>query len=188
MENPDHGEDWWQMVARRLPWKSPEEVMVHFDDLLFDVEQIESGMIEPPSYRDETVSLGCDDRSRLRDSGQISFAASPARSRHLEVERKKGVPWTEHEHRKFLSGLEIYGKGDWRSISRKVVGTKTPTQVASHAQKYFLRQSDGRKEKKRSSIHDITTANDSLTVPAQPNLPVPDQSNFQFFQSPYDAL
>lgn len=35
--------------------------------------------------------------------------------------------------------------------------SKTPTQVASHAQKYFLRQLSGGKDKKRPSIHDITT-------------------------------
>lgn len=91
-------------------------------------------------------------------------------------------------YRLFLVGLKRYGKGDWRSISRNVIITKTPTQVASHAQKYFLRQSDGKKEKKRSSIHDITTAIDSLTVPAQPNLPVPDQASFQYFESSHDAL
>lgn len=59
--------------------------------------------------------------------------------------------------RLFLIGLEKYGKGDWRSISRNAVVSRTPTQVASHAQKYFLRMNSVRKDKKRSSIHDITT-------------------------------
>ncbi|KAM1261403.1 hypothetical protein ACFX2I_026749 [Malus domestica] len=31
-----------------------------------------------------------------------------------------------------------YGKRDWKSISRLCVVTITPTQVVSHAQKYFL--------------------------------------------------
>ena len=69
--------------------------------------------------------------------------------------------------RLFLKGLELYGKGDWRSISRNCVVTRTPTQVASHAQKYYLRQGSGKKERKRSSIHDITTA-DTAMVPARP--------------------
>lgn len=43
----------------------------------------------------------------------------------------------------------------WRSISRQFVLTRTPTQVASHAQKYFLRLSSGRREKRRASIHDM---------------------------------
>ena len=61
--------------------------------------------------------------------------------------------------RLFLIGLQKYGKGDWRSISRNAVVSRTPTQVASHAQKYFLRLNSEKKEKKRSSIHDITAAN-----------------------------
>ncbi|XVE54108.1 hypothetical protein DITRI_Ditri03aG0055200 [Diplodiscus trichospermus] len=70
-------------------------------------------------------------------------------------ERKKGVPWTEEEHRTFLLGLEKLGKGDWRGISRNFVTTRTPTQVASHAQKYFLRQSTLNKKKRRSSLFDM---------------------------------
>lgn len=56
-------------------------------------------------------------------------------------------------------GLKKYGKGDWRNISRNFVITRTPTQVASHAQKYFIRQLSGGKDKRRASIHDITTVN-----------------------------
>lgn len=59
----------------------------------------------------------------------------------------------------FLLGLKKYGKGDWRNISRNFVITRTPTQVASHAQKYFIRQLSGGKDKRRASIHDITTVN-----------------------------
>ncbi|XVF88732.1 hypothetical protein PTKIN_Ptkin19aG0074200 [Pterospermum kingtungense] len=70
-------------------------------------------------------------------------------------ERKKGVPWTEEEHRTFLLGLEKLGKGDWRGISRNFVTTRTPTQVASHAQKYFLRQGTMNKKKRRSSLFDM---------------------------------
>ncbi|KAF5743044.1 putative Myb-like transcription factor family protein [Tripterygium wilfordii] len=69
-------------------------------------------------------------------------------------ERKKGVPWTEEEHRSFLAGLEKLGKGDWRGIARNFVTTRTPTQVASHAQKYFLRQANLNKKKRRSSLFD----------------------------------
>eukprot|EP00249_Psilotum_nudum_P021299 c28058_g1_i1 orf=366-1493(+) len=72
-------------------------------------------------------------------------------------ERKKGIPWTEEEHRTFLFGLQKLGKGDWRGISRHFVTTRTPTQVASHAQKYFIRQSTLNKKKRRSSLFDITS-------------------------------
>ncbi|KAK1435795.1 hypothetical protein QVD17_01564 [Tagetes erecta] len=72
-------------------------------------------------------------------------------------ERKRGVPWTEDEHKLFLLGLQKVGKGDWRGISRNFVKTRTPTQVASHAQKYFLRRSNLNRRRRRSSLFDITT-------------------------------
>ncbi|KAH7550396.1 hypothetical protein ACOSP7_024306 [Xanthoceras sorbifolium] len=77
-------------------------------------------------------------------------------------ERKRGVPWTEEEHKLFLLGLQKVGKGDWRGISRNFVKTRTPTQVASHAQKYFLRRSNLNRRRRRSSLFDITT--DSVTA------------------------
>lgn len=68
------------------------------------------------------------------------------------------MPWTEEEHKTFLAGLEMLGKGDWRGISRNFVTTRTPTQVASHAQKYFLRQNSLNK-KRRSSLFDMVKVN-----------------------------
>ena len=54
-----------------------------------------------------------------------------------------GHPWTEEEHAAFLEGLQRFGKGSWLAISRHCVKTRNPTQIASHAQKYFLRLSQG---------------------------------------------
>lgn len=66
-----------------------------------------------------------------------------------------GTPWTEEEHRRFLLGLKKLGKGDWRGISRNYVISRTPTQVASHAQKYFIRQTNMNRRKRRSSLFDM---------------------------------
>jgi len=59
--------------------------------------------------------------------------------------------WTDQEHELFLDGLRTCGRGDWRGISA-LIKTRTPTQVASHAQKYFLRlaKSGGGSEPPRS--------------------------------------
>uniref|UniRef100_A0A453DW34 HTH myb-type domain-containing protein n=1 Tax=Aegilops tauschii subsp. strangulata TaxID=200361 RepID=A0A453DW34_AEGTS len=91
--------------------------------------------------------------------------------------------------RLFLLGLKKYGKGDWRNISRNFVQTRTPTQVASHAQKYFIRlSSGGGKDKRRSSIHDITTVHldDQPPSPSQSSMitqssaPAPSATTGQF--------
>jgi hypothetical protein len=39
--------------------------------------------------------------------------------------------------------MNKYGRGDRRNISRNYVTSRTPTQVASHAQKYFIRLTTG---------------------------------------------
>lgn len=87
-------------------------------------------------------------------------------SANRRAERKKGVPWTEEEHRLFLLGLQKLGKGDWRGISRNFVISRTPTQVASHAQKYFIRQTNATRRKRRSSLFDMVPemATDPLSL------------------------
>lgn len=43
---------------------------------------------------------------------------------------KKG--WTKEEHLKFLQGLELFGRGQWKEIAT-YVGTKSSTQLQAHA-------------------------------------------------------
>lgn len=104
------------------------------------------------------MDAGVDDSDDEEVHGGGSLKGGAGRKGAGGNERRKGVPWTEEEHRQFLLGLDKFGKGDWRSISRNFVITRTPTQVASHAQKYFIRQTSSSRERRRTSIHDITSA------------------------------
>ncbi|CAL4956385.1 unnamed protein product [Urochloa decumbens] len=165
---PDEG--WFAALAASVPARTAEEVRRHYEALVEDVSAIDAGRVPLPRYAGEAESSaatpdgaasapkdgsggGSGHRCEERKSGvDVGKSCSKA-----EQERRKGIPWTEEEHRLFLLGLDKFGKGDWRSISRNFVISRTPTQVASHAQKYFIRLNSMNRDRRRSSIHDITS-------------------------------
>ncbi|KAG2371979.1 Transcription factor [Vigna angularis] len=73
----------------------------------------------------------------------------------VTVPRKKCKHWTEDEHKLFVLGHAKYQE-KWKEVSKNYVPSKSSTQIASHAQKYFLRQNLPENKRKRKSIHDIT--------------------------------
>jgi SHAQKYF class myb-like DNA-binding protein len=137
-----------------LSRKDMDQVMKRFRQLSEDIRDIEIGRA--------TVTYPA-----VVPTGEtLSVTQLQKKCKSQDTERRKGIPWTEEEHRLFLMGLAKFGKGDWRSISRNFVITRTPTQVASHAQKYFIRlnSNNAKKDKRRSSIHDITSVNHASGV------------------------
>lgn len=171
ISEPD--DEQWDKIASVVPSKTLEEIKQHFQALVEDVGAIEAGKVALPKYGNEEALSSCskDDMpissskdQRGSTNGHSGFVNSSMGNgtkggSKLDQERKKGIPWTEEEHRLFLLGLDKFGKGDWRSISRNFVITRTPTQVASHAQKYFIRLNSMNRDRRRSSIHDITSVN-----------------------------
>jgi len=86
-----------------------------------------------------------------------------ARSARVMVrspERRKKIPqpWTHAEHAAFLTGLSAFGKGRWKDISTHYVPSRTSTQVASHAQKYYARKDSNltKRQRRYSSMFDTT--------------------------------
>ena len=170
-------------TAATIPGKNMIGLKRRFNLLQEDVKNIESGRVPLPHYEhDEPVApaLGAAGAAvgSARPSGSATATGgggaaangNPKKStkapaaKTSDQERRKGIPWTEEEHRLFLLGLAKFGKGDWRSISRNFVVSRTPTQVASHAQKYFIRlNSMNKKDKRRSSIHDITSVGGAVS-------------------------
>ncbi|KAL8232706.1 hypothetical protein R6Q57_002484 [Mikania cordata] len=199
--------DRWLRVAEMVPGKTVADVKKQYKELEDDVSSIEAGFYPKYGYNCSTSSFTLDwgNNNDLDGFTAPLYGARGKRSattmaipmalvgagRHLEPERKKGVPWTEEEHKLFLLGLKKYGKGDWRNISRNFVVTRTPTQVASHAQKYFIRQLSGGKDKRRASIHDITTVNlheNQTSSPEYKTTTSPEQCKFQWNQPNSESI
>ncbi|VFQ91739.1 unnamed protein product [Cuscuta campestris] len=123
--------DRWAKIADLLPQKTAMDVELHYRVLLSDVADIEAGLIQLPNY-------------------------SVAADKKIKERRKPASQWSAEEHKRFLEGLNKFGKGDWKSIARQCVKTRSATQVASHAQKYFIHLEKDVKNKKRSSIYDVS--------------------------------
>ncbi|KAG8377000.1 hypothetical protein BUALT_Bualt09G0122700 [Buddleja alternifolia] len=144
--------DRWENVAAMIPGKTVVDVIKQYKELVEDVSDIEAGLIPIPGYsshynNNNSFTLewvnnhGYDGLKQFYGPGGKRNSAT----RCSDHERKKGVPWTEEEHRQFLLGLKSMEK-EIGEISRL----------------------SGGKDKRRSSIHDITTVNLNETKSPSP--------------------
>ncbi|WJX56231.1 hypothetical protein P8452_41906 [Trifolium repens] len=138
------------------------------------------------------VIVNSNERVRIIELKSIPEETQAAANRIIELEsipeetqaaanraHRKRKHWKEDEHRQFLKGLKKYQRGQWKEISEEFVTTRTPSQIASHAQKYYERQDTAQKEqKKRRSIHDTTIDKNGRLV----TLPIKKQNEIPIAQ------
>ena len=107
----------WDKIASMVPGKSVDELKQHYQFLVEDVNAIEAGHIPLPNYAADEASS-----SSVKDHHALPSATSDKRSNcgfgggfsglghdsavqggkggsRSEQERRKGIPWTEEEHR-----------------------------------------------------------------------------------------
>lgn len=78
----------WLKVAEMIPGKSVHDVINQYRELVADVSDIEAGLVPIPGYLASSFTLELDVYRKRPKSATCS-----------DQERKKGVPWTEDEHR-----------------------------------------------------------------------------------------
>ena len=88
--------DRWVKVAAMLPGKTVSDVISHYRDLEVDVTHIEAGLIPFPGYGSSPFTLDWESDGMMQ-----GYCVGGKRSggRLSDQERKKGVPWTEEEHK-----------------------------------------------------------------------------------------
>jgi len=118
---PDDG--WFTALVASVPARTAEEVRRHYEALVEDVAAIEAGRIPLPRYAGEESSAatpegsgaaasapkdggggGGQRREERKSGGGVDAGKSCSKA---EQERRKGVPWTEEEHR-FVANLHVF--------------------------------------------------------------------------------
>ncbi|KAF8011214.1 hypothetical protein BT93_J1735 [Corymbia citriodora subsp. variegata] len=147
--------DFYEKIAQRIPKKSVGQIQRHFEALIEDVQNIDAGRVPIPNY----------DGSKRKFDEKEKPSDEPLEDEGTQQNpKRRGVAWSREEHELFLEGLEKYGKGDWKSISRSCVKSRSPTQVASHAQKYFKRLKNNSERRRFSRLTDLPSTSNRPSV------------------------
>ncbi|EFC46587.1 predicted protein [Naegleria gruberi] len=111
----------------------------------------ESSSCKSPT-RDDTPKASLSKIQKPKHATQKKRSSSSSSTDEEEGKKFNTGTWTRSEHEQFLKGLEEVGK-NWKLISENYVQTRKRTQIASHAQKWFLKLAEMKKGGSDSSNH-----------------------------------
>ncbi|TVU23078.1 hypothetical protein EJB05_32813, partial [Eragrostis curvula] len=139
------------VLQTQFPLKEKHQVIDLYLDIVVEIMQCQENSGTRPNaeginlvndnFGISVEDLAMDNMKMMHDS---SLTTGDTRDRKV----------AQKAPRLFLHGLCVYGRGDWKNISRHIVKTRTPRQVSSHAQKYF-RRLEGTTARQRYSINDV---------------------------------
>lgn len=91
--------DRWQKVADMIPGKTVSDVMSQYKELVNDVGKIEAGLYPSPDYSTSPFTLDWVNSHGFNQWHSPMNGKRSSAARSSDQERKKGVPWTEEEHK-----------------------------------------------------------------------------------------
>lgn len=103
---PEDASDRWEKIAADVPGKTMEEITQHYELLVDDVGQIEAGCVPIPSYNSSSegsTSHASDEGVGGKKGGHSGHNNNESnhgtKASRSDQERRKGIAWTEEEHR-----------------------------------------------------------------------------------------
>lgn len=103
--HPEDASDRWEKIAADVPGKTLEEIKHHYDLLVEDINQIESGCVPLPSYNSSSegsTSHAVDEGTGKKGGHTVNYSSESnhgSKASRSDQERRKGIAWTEDEHR-----------------------------------------------------------------------------------------
>lgn len=91
--------DRWQKVADMIPGKTVTDVIWQYEELESDVGKIEAGLYPSPDYSTSPFTLNWVNNHPFNQCYSTMNGKKSSGARSSDQERKKGVPWTEEEHK-----------------------------------------------------------------------------------------
>ena len=94
------GDARWEKIAEAIEGKTADEVRQHYELLVEDIEGIDAGRVPLPTYAvDGGAEEGGGGGGGKKGGGGGGAHGEKGSAKSAEQERRKGIAWTEDEHR-----------------------------------------------------------------------------------------
>ncbi|RRT75276.1 hypothetical protein B296_00002556 [Ensete ventricosum] len=99
--HPEDCNNRWEKIAADVPGKTIEDIKHHYELLVEDVNGIESGRVPLPCYPSSSEGGDLANEGGVSKKGGHSHCDSGhgGKASRSDQERRKGIAWTEDEHR-----------------------------------------------------------------------------------------